>query len=361
MGVFSRFLSSLGIGNSSRSQRKPALKYADSSYDPKNLPKKKRKVIKSNAANDRIGYRKHQKQSAQKSMSHRQLMAQFSDLKQLKGLTFSYLQERGKKGAFIIEINGHVAGQILKNRVLVEDALSQKKIRDQLSKARRTLGKEGKVGYNRAEEVWYPVVVRTHKQTAKESRYLKPRGLDDSWVRLPNKIEAIKWLHLNFTPDEFEQFCCAILGEHCGGKNFQTTEKRKGSGADGGIDGVGEMYVEETGKVENIAFEAKRYKPSEQLGSDICQKLVGAMQGKKVKYGFIITTCIFSKNSIDYIETINNDEDVKIKIEMIDQERLAEIMIYKKDSQHGFGLHRTEEKHIIYMNEGILRNAVKKR
>ena len=246
----------------------------------------------------------------------------------------------------------HLAEQMLKDNRRAEQVLRSKMVRTNLAQARRSLKELGRIGYNTLEEVWYFKETREHALTEKEKSYLHARGLGEGWTRIPEKLDAIKWLHANLTPDEFENFCCAIL-TYSSVLNLSVSEKRQGSHADGGVDGRGEYWID--GKTERIVFEAKRYALTEQIGTDICQKLIGAMMGEKVKYGFIVTTGQFSDRTRSYVEKMRMDYD--IMIELIDQDRLADIMLCRKDAPHGLGLHRTDIG-LIYMNTDILRRSV---
>lgn len=186
--------------------------------------------------------------------------------------------------------------------------------------------------------------------TDKEQRFLATQGLGPGWRNIQSETDAIKWLHQNFTPDEFENFCIAILTEHCG-VPVSLTEKRRISGADGGFDGTGIYIID--GKPENIALQVKRYGPDRQVGQDHCQKFVGALFENGWKHGIIITTATFSDR---LYESVKINKERGIWVELIDQTRLAEIMLKKTDQPHGFGLHRTE-RGLIYINESILKRA----
>lgn len=121
------------------------------------------------------------------------------------------------------------------------------------------------------------------------------------------------------------------------------------------LDGTGTMHLED-GSVQ-IAFEAKKYKSKYQVGSDICQKLAGAMGVNNIKHGFLITTSYFSDRAWESKENI--EKNLGLFIEFIDQERIADLMLEKGDELHGFGLLQTEDYGWFYINKKILRKAVK--
>ena len=323
------------------SEAKPDLRYADPSHDPKNRIKKD------------IAQRKNTSSAVRTSqnISRIKVMEQlFGDKDELKELTMAYLDQQGRKGDSRAAINQHVALALTGDADLAESLLSKKSIRAKLSTARQELKEEKRIGYSHTQDVWYSKNVKSRDLTEREQRFLAANGLGPGWRNISSKTDAIKWLHQNFTPDEFENFCIAILTEHCG-VPVSLTEKRRISGADGGFDGTGVLTID--GKPENIALQVKRYAPDRQVGQDHCQKFVGALFENGWRHGIIITTGTFSDR---LYESVKINKERGIWIELIDQVRLAEIMLKKTDQQHGFGLHRTERGR-IYINENILKRA----
>ena len=276
---------------------------------------------------------------------------EFLDIETLKAQTLKCLEGCDHRRATAYDINYSVVSDSLGVGGKVKSTLSSDKVRKALSSARKSLKKEGKIGYNAKLKDWYIEGDLGTSLTEKEHRYLKHKGLGEGWLPVHDELAAVEWLHKAFSDDEFEQFCCALL-VYCGVENVQVTQKRR-SGADGGLDGVG-MYLVDGVHVQ-IAFEAKRHALKSQVGSDICQKLSGAMMENNIKHGFIITTASFSKRARESVEKIRNNNNYQI--ELIDQKRMAEIMLYKGDAPHGFGLHRTDIG-LVYMNKDILRKAV---
>ena len=284
-----------------------------------------------------------------------QLIEVVSKTEGLEEISLLCVSEAGSDGVDTKNLNYRVAEQVFGNQAHAENAVKVKEITDHFHKLRVKLSKNGQIGFNKEQKVWYPKNLKARDLTKKEERFLNAKGLDaPGWISIKDKLEAVRWLHREFSDDEFEQFCCALL-EHSEVRNLKVTEKRKGSGADGGLDGFGEYSLGD--ETIPIAFEAKRHSPASQIGSDICQKLVGAMMQNNIKHGFIITTATFSERSQEAIREYRENHDYQI--ELIDQDRMAEIMICKKDSPHGFGLHRTD-KDFIYMNRGILKHAASK-
>lgn len=195
--------------------------------------------------------------------------------------------------------------------------------------------------------------------TQKEAAYFKYQKLGYGWYRLPQKTrpyEAISWIYQNFNPDEFEQFCCAVLS-HQNVKNVTVSEKRS-SGADGGIDGLGQYLIDD--KDVKIVFQAKRYKLGRQVKTNEVRDFIGAMLLNDIQYGFFITTSIFSDRSKKESEMITQDQTKPIHLELIDQDKLIECLLYRSNSIHGFGLHKTDELGFYYLNPNMLRKAIEK-
>lgn len=190
--------------------------------------------------------------------------------------------------------------------------------------------------------------------TRKNIAYFKHIGLGDYfWIYVPSRLFAAEWIYRNLTPAEFETFCAALLSEHCGAKDARVTEKRA-SGADGGIDVFGRLTLDD-GQDIPFALEAKCHNPNAQVGSDICQKLIGAMAGENIRHGFILTTGNISKNARNYIDRIHKSGTYKI--ELIDQDQLTDIMLRRLNRTHGYGLYCSDELKCYYLSEDILLKA----
>lgn len=218
------------------------------------------------------------------------------------------------------------------------------------------------VTYQKKEKIWmfrpenYQNVI-LHPLTDDEKGYFKFKNLGTGWKRLgvgdKYAMHAIWWLHQNLTPDEFEQFCCALLSHH-GVKNLRVSEKRA-SGADGGIDGLGEYEID--GEVVNVLIQAKKYRPNRWVETDEADKFIGALTKKRVNRGFFITTGTFTDRTAQEVHDVTEDLGNKIEIELLDQNRIIDALLYKADSTHGYGLHKTD-KGFYYINIGMLRDAI---
>jgi restriction system protein len=92
--------------------------------------------------------------------------------------------------------------------------------------------------------------------------------------------------------------------------------KAIGKSGDEGIDGI---IKEDRLGLDTIYIQAKRWE--NQVGRPEIQKFAGALLGQKAKKGIFITTSSFTKEAINYAESIEN------KIVLIDGEQLANFMI----------------------------------
>lgn len=329
---------------------KPDIRYGDPSHDSSTWKKKPEKA-KEKPSSSKISHFISKKVSSKRL---EEISIILSDQDEVERITLGFIRSGGRDGLETTHLNKLILRKALGEVSEIAMCLKIKKVTDQLHDVRVKLSKRGDIGFNSFEKVWYPKEIKTRNITDKEDRFLKAKGIkSEGWVSIPHKLEAIRWLHKNFSPDEFEQFCCELL-KYSHVHNVCVTEKRL-SGADGGLDGTGDYTIEN--EIFPIIFEAKCYNPDKQVGEDICTKLAGVMMREKVKHGFIITTAQFSDRAVECVNTIRENEGYQI--ELIDQDRMAEIMIFREESPHGLGLHRTDAG-FIYMNQNILRNTVTK-
>jgi hypothetical protein len=227
-----------------------------------------------------------------------------------------------------------------------------------MQKALNKLKDEKKIGFNKDKRLWKlkPKFqkVKLHKLTDKEKAYFKYKGLGDGWYRLNDNNtgrDAIKWLHQNYNWEQFEKFCCDVL-THVGIKNAKLSEKDPETGADGGIDGYGTLFID--GENVPITIQAKRYNPDYKLGVKDARDFVAATQAKNVIRGFLVCTCDLTPDARQHILDINASEATHAKFEIIDQTRLIECMIHRANSVHGYGLHKTDDLGIYYLNPIML-------
>ena len=70
---------------------------------------------------------------------------------------------------------------------------------------------------------------------------------------------------------------------------------------DGGIDGI--VYQDALG-LEIIYIQAKRYQQGNNIGRVDLQKFNGSLNGRKASKGIFVTCSDFTKDAIDYLNTI---------------------------------------------------------
>ena len=78
---------------------------------------------------------------------------------------------------------------------------------------------------------------------------------------------------------------------------------------------------------------------------------------QNIKHGFIITTATFSdraKNSVEKFKAHN-----QFQIELIDQNRMADIMLCSHEGGHGLGLYKSDADQVIQMNKRLLFDSVR--
>lgn len=194
--------------------------------------------------------------------------------------------------------------------------------------------------------------------TEKEKRYFSVNKLGSGWQRLPDRkdpLGAIFWIHENLTPDEFEQLCCAMLSHH-GVQDVKVSEKRA-SGADGGLDGFGRYKIGD--QDESVAMQYKKFRPDRQIGTDDIQKFIGTIYLESFKYGFFITSSVFSDRAIEKARIANLDETKSVQIELLDKHKIIDLLLYRGDAVHGYGLHKTDLGW-YYLNPELLRRELGK-
>lgn len=346
-----RLLRLFSLQTNRHSSEKPDIRYADPSHDHRNWKPQSHNAqpIKSTSVSSPFSWRSGTRRDA--DSNPKSIAQNFKNINLLKKLTLECLQEAGRDGESAFNINGYIAGKF-STPAMAGRVLSQKWVKDQLYEARERLMKEGLIGYNKQQEVFYLKARRTREPTDKEKKYHAVIGLGDGWDGIPNELEGIRWLHGTFTPDEFEHFAINILSTHCG-VPVTITEKRPISGADGGFDGIG-IYVL-NGETINVAVQVKRLDLMSQVGEQHCRDFAGALMLAGWNHGFMITTGKFSDRAIQAIEIYKQRGYF---IELIDQDRLAKIMLTKTTAPHGFGLHKTDYG-FVYINEEILYKAAK--
>jgi restriction system protein len=130
---------------------------------------------------------------------------------------------------------------------------------------------------------------------------------------------------LESTPQFFENLVLDLLRAMGYGSSDEDIE-RTGSPGDGGVDGV--ISLDSLG-FEKICVQAKRWQAT--VGRPEVQAFYGALAGRRVKKGVIITTSCFSRDAIEYARQQSG------VIVLIDGSSLARLML-----QHGIGVGHRE-------------------
>jgi len=117
-------------------------------------------------------------------------------------------------------------------------------------------------------------------------------------------------------PDFFERLVIDVLIKMGYGGSRKEAGQAIGKVSDGGIDGI---IKEDKLGLDIIYIQAKRWEGT--VGRPEIQKFAGALQGQRARKGIFITTSIFTKEALSYVENIDS------KIILIDGQRLAELMI----------------------------------
>ncbi len=118
------------------------------------------------------------------------------------------------------------------------------------------------------------------------------------------------------SPTFFERLVVDVLVKMGYGGTRKDAGKAIGATGDGGIDGI---IKEDRLGLDIVYIQAKRWENT--VGRPEIQKFAGALQGQRARKGVFITTSAFSKDALDYVNSIDS------KIILIDGENLADLMI----------------------------------
>jgi restriction system protein len=117
-------------------------------------------------------------------------------------------------------------------------------------------------------------------------------------------------------PEFFEQLVLDVLSAMGYGGTREGAAQRLGKSGDGGVDGV---ISEDRLGLDQIYVQAKRWKDS--VGRPEIQKFFGALHGQRATKGVFITTSAFTKDAVDYAESVTP------RVILVDGKELAELMI----------------------------------
>ncbi len=118
------------------------------------------------------------------------------------------------------------------------------------------------------------------------------------------------------SPAFFERLVIDLLVAMGYGGSRSDAGRAVGKSRDGGIDGI---IKEDKLGLDVIYIQAKRWDST--VGRPEVQKFAGALQGHRAGKGVFITTSSYSRDALDYVNTINT------KIILIDGQLLARLMI----------------------------------
>lgn len=153
----------------------------------------------------------------------------------------------------------------------------------------------------------------------RESEYLETpeEGLAGAYRRLRSELESELYEQImGSSPAFFERLVIDLLVGMGYGGNRQDAGNAIGRSGDGGIDGI---IKEDRLGLDVIYVQAKRWENT--VGRPEIQRFAGALQGQRARKGVFITTAGFSREAIDYANSIDS------KIILIDGTRLVGLMV----------------------------------
>ncbi len=134
-------------------------------------------------------------------------------------------------------------------------------------------------------------------------------------------LEAI----LAAPPSFFEQLIVDLLLAMGYGGSRADAGETLGQSGDGGVDGV---IREDRLGLDRIYLQAKRYQPSNKIGSPAMQGFVGALHGQGANKGVFITTSDFTPDARAFADKLGG-----MRVVLINGETLTRLML-----QHGVGV-----------------------
>ncbi|MEC8665232.1 MAG: restriction endonuclease [Pseudomonadota bacterium] len=324
----------------------PDLRYADPSHDKATWKKPEAAATQSAVPSK---HRSHH-------TTPRKILAYLKTREDLQDINTQIIKEASPNGIKNNHLNTAILQCVLQEPYAIDMGLRTRAVTDYLhNSVRKPLIDKGIIGFSKKQGVWFLQKDHSRPLSARERNYLKANNISpDGWINIPNEISAIKWIKQNFDAEiDFEPFCCSVL-EHTGARNAYQSVKRK-SGADGGYDGICTFNI--NGDSEECLIQAKMYGLNKYIGEETCHHMIGVMHRYDLKYGFLITTGIFSDRAKEAIQHAN--EKGLFHIELIDQTRLIEALLITGNKPHGLGL-LTTEKGYVYMNKDMLWQATKR-
>ena len=160
------------------------------------------------------------------------------------------------------------------------------------------------------EQESQPATVSTTSETPEEQlQDAHQRLCDDLATQLLSQIAEM-------SPEFFEKLVLDLMLAMGYGGSREEAGSVTNAGADEGIDGI--INEDQLG-LETIYLQAKRWQNT--VGRPEIHKFVGALHGRRARKGVFLTTSTFSRDAIEYADTIET------KVVLIDGRRLADLMI----------------------------------
>ena len=145
-------------------------------------------------------------------------------------------------------------------------------------------------------------------------------NLDNSYNNIKKSISSeILATILSKKPYEFERLVVKLLQMMGYGGEVKNSGIVTKLTNDGGIDGI---IKEDILGFNHISIQAKRYAEHNNVGRKEIQSFVGAVAGTSSKKGVFITTSDYTKEAIDYVESLNGSHSIIL----INGQQLTEYM-----------------------------------
>ena len=133
-------------------------------------------------------------------------------------------------------------------------------------------------------------------------------NLDNSYNNIKKSISSeILATILSKKPYEFERLVVKLLQMMGYGGEVKNSGIVTKLTNDGGIDGI---IKEDILGFNHISIQAKRYAEHNNVGRKEIQSFVGAVAGTSFKKGVFITTSDYTKEAIDYVESLNGSPTI---------------------------------------------------
>ena len=334
-----KILKLLGLSKKEPESTEDNIAYADASHDPGNNKQKSGPTLIKRRSNNRP-------EITPPKMNYDAAKHMFEDTEFIKSQIMRCMETVSQMSLF--DLRGAVAERIAISPKVARRLLVDQDIKDKIDAALESLHSQRRI-YPKDRGIW----------TTEVPVSLLGTQIREGWYRINDPMDAIKWIQQEFTPDEFEVFCAQALNFY--GKGTVKVTAKGPMGGDGGIDGIGKLFLSYNANDPgiDIVFQAKRYALEHTVSPKYIREFYGAMRLKSIRHGFMITTGKFDQEARRIAKEFGKDfEDEKGRqIELVDQNALIEMMLIKKENRQKYGLWEYETKRFC-LNPVILRCAV---